>query len=210
MRLTLILISTALTLILSGCGSTIRNEDKYYRWINDESNHLKVVKETNGFILTFKYMPPELLAYNEYSSARENDQFVNKDSLINIYKNSLAFIFTIEDSGNKDIMYYDVRSEQDFKQRILEFNFKLQDYVSIKGGTTEFVPVLCIMESTYETKNSRSFYMVFSDNENKQNLLEQEKFDIVFNDLFFNTGISHFTFSKHDFDKVPKIGFWNK
>lgn len=208
MHLTLNFISIALILILSGCGRTIHNEDKYYQWINDESNHLKVGKETNGFILTFKYMPPELLAYNEYSSARENNQKINKDSLINTYTNSLTFLFTIEDSENRDIMYYDVYSETEFKQRIMELNFKLQDYISIKTDATEYVPVLCIMESTYEAKNSRNFYIVFTDTEKSNGLLDQEKIDVVFNDLFFNTGISHFTFSKHDFEKVPTIGFW--
>lgn len=210
MRFALISISIALILLTSACRHTVRKEDKYYKFLNEETNRLKVVKEANGFILTFKYLPPELLAYNEYASARKNGEKVNKDSLICIYRNSLTFLFTIEDKENRDIMYYDVRSETDFKHRIMELNFRLHDYISIRAGSDEYVPVLCVMESTYETKNSRSFHVVFADSEKGNGLLNNEKFDIVFTDLFFNTGISHFIFSKHDFDKVPKIGFWNK
>jgi hypothetical protein len=197
-----------IALFLVSCGGNIDDEQDYYKWLNNEAHGLIKTRKINGFSITMKYLPADLLVYNQCEQASKS----KRDSLLARYKNGYTFLFTITDDiedTKSDIIFYNVYSEEEFKIRFSNLHFNIGQYIWINYESEQYFPVLSIMENTYNLKQSRSFYLVFSDKDKLDEILKMEKVDIVFNDIFFETGISHFIFKKNDLESVPSIGFWH-
>lgn len=207
-RLFFLLFSASMFL---GCSRmTIESDHEMLRWINNEENGFTQSKYANGLKLTVKYLPMEYLVLKELKSSKTYSR-KTVDSLIGRYKNSKAFVFTIspderEESGS-DVMYKNVQSLSEFKQRVWDMNFNINQFVKLKSDKSEFEPVLSTMENIYGLGKQRSVYFVFSDNEKSKGLHEATDLDFVYTDEIYNTGISHFIFKKDDLDKLPKVNF---
>lgn len=205
-RLVLILI-----VFCAGCKQKeLTSESAFLKWMHSEENGLCKSKKVNGFVLTAKYLPAEYLTYNELKGKPYTQNEI--DSLLNHYNKARTFLFTIApENSNKaegDVMFNNVYNGQEYKQRVHQMNFQLEDLFRLKAEEKSFAPVMSAMENIYSLGNQRSLYMVFADNEEVKGVLEQQELDLTFSDDIFNTGINHFTFNKEDFDNVPKIGFW--
>ena len=193
------------TLALVGCNSNTLSEKEYYKYLNNPDNNLISIKEVNGFELKVKYLPPPLLAYRESNTdggAFDKPLF---DSLLNVYEGGYSFLFSIEDKNIKpgqDIVQYGVTSEVEFKQRFNELHFNLSEYVWMETDSTKKAPQLSILESTFELSGPKTFYLVFEQEENKSDIDEVK---VVFNDIFFGTGINRFTFNTTDLRNTPQI-----
>ncbi len=195
-------------IFLSSCNKTLKSELDYLKWLEDTSNGLVIQKEINGFHLKMKYLPTEWLAYQDYKQLKRIGATSRKQDLINLYDSSYVFLFTISNDQDKDIMYYKVQTIEDLKTNVLDMNFNLQDYIWISINGQEIFPTLLHMEGTSEIKNSKTFYIVFSNSQDTSDLFNISAIDIVFKDVFFNTGITHYKFQKDNLNEIPKIGFW--
>lgn len=201
-RIWFILLS--LSSVISACKSTIRTEKELYKWINDKDNGLVQEKTTNGFTLTAKYLPAELLAYREY----ESDKTVPFNKVLENYKKNKTFLMSIKvDTATRhtgNILFQDAEGYAGYKQRILSFNFGLEEMVSLNYSEKKYKPVLYTLENTFHIVDGKNVYLVFNiDSLKKQN--KQDEMDLVFEDVHFSTGITHFQFKVTDLQNIPKI-----
>ena len=197
----------AATMLLAGCGaSEITEQQEYYRWLNNGDNGLLQEKYANGFRLAVKHLPAEYLVYRELEGKDYNQSDV--DELMKSYANTLTFMFTVAPDERKakgrDVVMYEVFDKQDYKVRVQDLNFHLDEYVELQAGDETLPTLLHTMENTYGLGKHRNFIMVFGKPEG-----EPSKLDFVFNDAVFDTGISHFVFDREALAQVPAIGFWN-
>ncbi len=184
----------------------VDSQSDLIHWIADEENGMVKKTEANNFILTMKYLPPELLALNEAG---------NKDSLdlykkyLKEFKGSRTFILTMKNqNASVDITNYGVTDITEYKSRISYLNFDIKDHVYIKTESGRKIkPVLSTMENIYEIGDTKSIYFVFAD-ENEE-VLKSNTLDIVFEDNIIDTGISHFLFAKKFLDNTPTLNFLN-
>jgi hypothetical protein len=202
-----VLLVVALCFMFS-CRSEIRDMKSLYKWINDPENGLVKAKDVEGIKLTVKYLPAEFLALKETKEEGGNDNFY--DSLLNFYKKSHTFLLSIaskENENTNDPMYKDLQGYTDYKQRALEMNFDMNEYVSIKTASKEYRPVLFSMENSYGLKGQRNIYLVFTDDAPTNQLMKEQELDFIFEDEIFQTGTNHFVFSQRDFNSIPEINF---
>ncbi|WP_303423487.1 hypothetical protein [Tamlana sp. 2_MG-2023] len=156
-----------------------------------------------------KYLPPEYLALNEYKKdAGNGDKTVN--DYLELFNKSRTFLLTItHDDENVDASKYGVTNMSDYSQRIKDLSFNIKESLVLKTDSGEkYNPVLTTMENLYEIGNKKSIYIVFSDD--YKNVLKSEKLDIVFQDTFLDTGITHFVFKRNKIDNLPHLNFLNQ
>lgn len=198
MKKVLLLIFICLTVL--ACKTKISSEKEYFKWINNPDNHCSVTKIVGDLSLNVKYLHPEYLVAKEFQKG------MNKDSLLKLYKQSRTFIFTLKIEGkdeSKDILYYKSNSPQAYTKRLDDLYFNIVNYISLKTDKKEYQPVLYTFENNYGLAPGRAIYLVFAENENKSNeLLLSKSFDLIFNDVLFNTGINHFHFEKSALDDL--------
>lgn len=208
-------LSTIYLCLLFACGSSgkVNSEESYVKWLNDEKNGLIKTKYIGELKLTVKYLPPDYVVYREMKSGNRKYSKQEKEKMLAEAKNTRTFILTIAPDkrrkGTGDIMFYNVKGEEDYTFRAEALNYNMDKYVYIGTGITNHAPKLHVLENTYGLTEYRDVYLVFADDDEKKDLLKAKALDFVFNDEIFGTGISHFNFSGKDFNSVPLINFWN-
>ena len=199
---------------LQSCRHTlISNEQEYLNWLRNEKNNLIKTKYINNLKISARFLPAEYLVYKEIKGDLKKENRNHEiDSLLNIYSQSLTFIITISPDDREgeqfDIMYFNIENKEDYYERAHKLNFNISEYISLTTRKSEYAPVLHTLENTYGLSNSRNIYIVFSETADNGDLFSSKTLDLVFNDLIFETGISHFIFKKFDLTKIPKIDFW--
>ena len=200
--------------LLFACGSSgeVNSEEAYVKWLNNEKNGLIKTKYIGELKLTVKYLPPDYVVYREVKSGSKKYSKEEKEKMLAEAKNTRTFILTIgpdeRKKGTGDIMFYNVKGEEDYTFRAEALNYNMDKYVYIGTGKISHAPKLHVLENTYGLTTHRDVYLVFADDDEKKDLLKADTLDFVFNDEIFGTGISHFSFSRKDLNNVPAINFW--
>ena len=202
-----------LTLFFFGCNKmTITEFKEYSSVVNNVKNGLVISKNINDLIITAKYMPPEYSAYIEYSKSK-NPTSRLKDSLISYYSNSYTFLLTIavnEDKNNSkgDLLMGGVDTYEEYKSRLIDLTFNLGDYIDLQVGSNVYEPVLSTMVNDFGLTTKKQFYIVYAKQyKNLPEISNAKQLDLIFYDEIFNTGKSHFVFSKEEIDNIPKFDF---
>lgn len=186
---------------LPACRPAATTEAQFYAWLHNPENGLVQTREIGDLHLSVKYLPAELLACRELRGGAPTPG--QADSLRRRYGRSHAFLLTVKPrtaGRGDDVMYHGVGSYAAYKERVMELNFNLARYVSLKDGEKELKPLLHTLENTYGATEGRSLYVVF---ENAG--ADGADLDFVFSDRVFSTGISHFRFRKSDLADTPPI-----
>lgn len=197
-------------LLASACNQSFKSEQEFYKWLNDHDNGLITTRTTGSIKISVKYLAPEFLAYRELKQTNNYTREL-KDSIVNVYKNSLTFLLAIGPDESKedfDIMTTGVENIVEFNERVKKLNFEIGQFITLKTENGEYKPVLSTLENVYGLTNKRNIYIVFAPNEESKKLLCAQKLDLVFEDDIFLTGINHFKFDKKKLDNIPHINFW--
>ncbi|HEY4787659.1 MAG TPA: hypothetical protein VIH57_16495 [Bacteroidales bacterium] len=211
-----ILQSIIIGFLLVACErNSINTEQDYFRWLSDKSNHLSISKTVSDVKMTVKYLPPEYLTFNELKN-RPYDKTL-KDSLLMVYQQNRTFLLSFSSdkdnaTGNSpDVMYHDISNLEEYNQRFEDLTFNIGNYIKLKTDSNIYIPILHVFENTYGISPYRSIYLVFGKKGLKHDdLLSSNKYELVFNDLIFSTGISYFSFDKKRIDNIPHINFWKR
>jgi hypothetical protein len=212
MRPILLLLSLVLT-GLGACSLRSVSESDFYRWLNDPDHGLVQTRKVNHLQVTVKYLPAELLAYQEWKrlpGAGPSDM----DSLLRLYGHSHAFLLTLKSDKEgsavksrepEDVLYRGVDSYQAYQQRIRQMNFGMEGCVELRTKQGIFKPVLHTLENTYGVVGHRSIYLVFTEERGQNGPFSGQRLDFTFKDDFFDTGIHHFLFEPNQLQQVPTI-----
>ncbi|WP_028980228.1 hypothetical protein [Sporocytophaga myxococcoides] len=200
-----------LPLLISCSKSKISNFTEYMKWINNPEHGLVKEKYVSGLKISVKYLPPDFLAHKEMKRMESREENT-KDSLVNLYSKSKTFLITIapdEREGEKkgDLMLTGVSNYREYKERVFDLNFNLEEYVELIAGKEVYEPVLSGMINGYDLTNKKEFYLVFSEKQGQQGLDQSEEMDLVFDDEFFNSGRTHFLFKQEHLASIPQFVF---
>jgi len=193
--------------VLLSCNSEINSFKELVQKMNVKENGLIKIKEANGFELIAKMLPPEYLAYSEM---RKDDVFNEKVYLKYLHKfnESLTFLLIIKHEDNQiGVDNYGVNSFADYKKRVVDLSFNMKEHINLKLDDNQIIkPKLTTMENVYEVSSTKTIYMVFAEDEFR--VSKAKKIDLIFNDIFLDTGINHFVFQNNAFQKNNKINFF--
>ncbi|SNZ01681.1 hypothetical protein [Flagellimonas pacifica] len=197
---------TIAALALSSCTRSIGSETAFLKWLDNPKNGLVKKASANGFSFSLKFLPSEYLAYTELKKGNDEKGW---NELLHDFESSMSVLFSIEhDMHGIDATNYDIQNMAAYKERINELNFGLKQHLFIKGSEGKKIrPVLTTFENNYEIGGKKTFYVVFPKTDEEQ--WKTESLDIVFDDPFLDTGISHFAFKKQHIDQIPTLEFIN-
>ncbi len=119
----------------------------------------------------------------------------------------MSITYAAENNQAMDVIQSASTGYTDFTNKFMTLSFGIQSYVRIKTSGQHYFPVLASMEQTNSVSTGKTFYLVFADDEPGHDLMAESVLDIVFDDEIFNTGISHFRFTKNDLDQIPEFNF---
>ncbi|MFN3402660.1 MAG: hypothetical protein ACK40G_01105 [Cytophagaceae bacterium] len=197
-------------ILFSSCKSDFTSEKQMHAWINNPENGIIKSKTIGDLSYTIKYLPPEFLAFNELKRSEKTSQ-AYIDSLILYYNGSLTFLLTIEvkdaPNGNSPLTM-NINNYAEYKDRIEKLNFELDDFLTLVVNEKNFKPLVWTLENTYNIGNKSNLFIVFGDNVNGENLLNNQNLELVFNDELFMTGINKFNFDTEKMKNIPSIKFW--
>jgi len=192
-------------IISTSCSTTISNETELLKWLGDTDNGFVKKTKANGFVLSMRYLPPEYLALNEMQKDSRDMSFF--DEYVDKFKDSKTFLLTISnDNESLNASNYNVANLKEYDQRIKDLSFNIKEVLVLKTSSgKKLKPILTTMENAYEVVNKKSIYMVFSDD--GMEILNSERLDVVFQDSFLDTGISHFVFESEKINNLPNFNF---
>lgn len=194
-------------LLLGGCAKQINTEKELLQWLSDPKNGLIKTKLSGDKSLTVRYMPPYYMAYLELGNCPWKDDRPSFDSLTHFYSRSMNFMLTVkyadDNLSNNDVLLEYVNNYHDYNLKSIQANFSLSENILLYiDDSTCYKPVLALMENTYGLQKHRNFHLVFSPaNQQDLKMMTSTKFDLVFKDVLFGTGINHFIFKKADLKK---------
>ncbi|HBU77415.1 MAG TPA: hypothetical protein DEF18_04875 [Muricauda sp.] len=191
-------------MVLSGCTRTMGTETAFLKWLDDPDNGCVKAISANGFTMSLKYLPPEYLAYMESIKGDEDI-----DALQHQFDSSMTLLFTVVHNKEEvSVSNYNVPDMVAYRERANVLNFELRNHLYIKGAGGERIPpVLATYENTYEVGGKKSFYVVFPRTQVEG--LGENVVDVVFDDPFMDTGISHFMFNRKALEQIPTLQFIN-
>lgn len=208
MRITTLYI--VISIFLASCSQkyNFSGEEEISSFINDEKNGYHKRRELGDKIVHVKYIPNEFLAYRELKNLNQLESS-RLDSLINAYDNSLTFLLSVgpKDNEGVDIQYDGVEDMQAFKDKTLDMNFNMEEYIVLKTDLLELEPTLVSMDNIYGMKKSRDFMVVFTpaNQQQSEELKKAKEIDLVLDGALFDLGISHYVFNTAEINKKLNI-----
>ncbi len=160
-------------------------------------------KETNLLRFQCKYMPVDLLAYQEV----KRTQATNTDSIKVLYSSSHTFILNLEpkkENLSGSVMNLGVSNRHEYKQRSIEMNFRMGERFQLRIGDRTLSPSVVEMVNTYDLTKDRDLYIVFPDQENTPKEFTED-LELIYYDDLYETGIHHFRFKKDDLNQIPSL-----
>lgn len=136
--------------LIAACTNNPITKTDLGEYIYDESNGFSISKNTGAFYLNVTFLP------FVWRSLNENSNTTNlSDSLIQSFKKSLLFVFTLspmEGKSDGDVFLSGVNTKQDYEERVRKANFGFAESWSLHlDDGTELNPLGVQMEQTNGT-----------------------------------------------------------
>lgn len=196
-----------ITIIPLWYGCSFASKDaKSFITAYDKNEDFIIVKKSNRIIISVKYLSPKYLACKDAIKYKQesNKQYI--DSLIKENSNVKHFVMKLEgDSTCGDIMFKDIFSYPEYRQRAEDLNFKIKEQIVLNTGDKEYYPVLASMENTYSMTSYRIIHIIFAPLVSKNELINCNKYELVFYDEQLGSGITHYNFSKKTIETADQI-----
>ncbi|MBI4646902.1 MAG: hypothetical protein HY738_10000 [Bacteroidia bacterium] len=200
--------------IITSCSdkTQLNTFQEYAEYLNDPENGLIKIKTVNGYELKVHYLPPAYSAYLELSQ----DSVITKkeaDSVLKDYLDGLTFMLSIGPDKNRgysgNIMYNGITKYEEYKERLINLSFSIENFVTLKTGNEIYSPVLSSFDFEYGLKENKNILFVFLPINNNNSFHTSDNLDFVFEDFVFDTGMNHFVFNRKDINSLPEFNFWN-
>ena len=179
-------------LLVSLGACNIQGETSGAVLTDTESSKSKII---NGLIFQVDYLSPSVLAQRQLGNTITDSEL---NQFVDTYKHSLNFQITITADENYyqgDVMYLGVTDYEAYKERVLDMNFNLSEWIELNYNGKIYKPVLAEMESSYGISNRRKIQLAFASEDFDFERAETGAVDLIYEDQHFNTGINHYPFN---------------
>lgn len=189
--------------LFTGCKNihSSLQKDEYLEFIKLKSNELNKQREIGDVYFNVSYVPSELMLINQLEDSANN---INIQDVLN-EKRKYAYFKVKIGCVNKsqDILRKDVKSEEEYFQRIEYYSFKFQNDLKLIVAQDTFPCILSQFDRTYGLTPTIDIACMFE----KKNSIENEcsDFNFEFYDNYFNCGIVKFVFDGNEICNLPNL-----
>lgn len=181
---------------------------QYSAWLNDHGEFIIRESRYEDIKFTVRYIPADVSAYRDFQSLNQYAGTLEFDSLVNLYECGLRFQLSIEsDIETKNLLYFNSKDDGDYKLRVETLSFYPEEFISIVANENIQYPVLSQFEGYSELTNKIVVHLVFDPSwyQCKSFAPMAHSFSLVFNDPFWDTGISRFEFDAEQLEAIPNL-----
>lgn len=186
--------------LVSACGKQHLAPDEYMKWVEDESNGLRVKRTFSDYVFTLQYRPADYMVAQEMrSGAVPAGKRTQRSKEL---EQSLHFNFIIGTPGN-DISPFKANTGPDgYFERINHFlNDGASDF-TLRSGNDTFDCTLCHAEQTYGLAPENILVLAFEPRSGKEIVLKDDLL-LVYEDKVLGTGMVKMKIEKDKLDKIP-------
>jgi hypothetical protein len=186
--------------VLFSCTPSELTRDEYIKFIEDESNGLKVSEAIGEFVFIVQYKPADYMALLEQRTAEiDKVQFLKtKEELSNLEQ----FNITIESkSGKAEMLKTDIRNDQEYFRRIEYFTMEAEKDFKLITGYDTVSCGLYHFERSYDITPYSKIVLGFEKkiSESKEDRL------ISFNESILGIGNINFRIKNKDIKNIPQL-----
>ncbi len=190
-----VLLGVSLALVIAfSCSSPILEKQDFLTYLQDKQNGLVQTIEHGNYSIQLIYKPREIIWHSEL-------QVDSLDSLKNHIKK--FDYFTLKISRHKEDPTNVLAGSDDYLSAQKYLNGEIGSDIILIAASDTLRPIEYNFTPTYGTAADASVLVVFNSNLRYQD----EDVRILFQDNFFGTGLSSFTFQIDDLKNIPKLKF---
>lgn len=185
-----------MSIVNFSCSKKELHSSDYIKFVEDESNGLRVSKNIGGVDYMVQYKPIE------YILLKENNNNVDikkrKEDLEGMQYYTLSYSLV---KNNKDILKFNLTSQDEYYERVNYFSFGLQNDIYLVEGKDTLDCKLFNYVRSYGLSPKADFVLAFSKNTQAQ---INDKL-IVIEDKIFGGGIIKLKIAKEDIKNIPEL-----
>lgn len=174
--------------------------DQFVTWVADKDNKLIKDKTISDINYQLGYLPPEYLAYTELKGeeyGQEKFDAVKKHYLGMTY---FKLRITVK-NGNGEALKYELRSAQQYNDRISYLSFRMQKDIYLVQGKDTVYPDLYHFERVFDLAPYVDVMLAFENTKFKP----ENEFTINYADGLFNKGNIKYVYKNNQLIDLPKI-----
>lgn len=187
-------------LLLSACGKQSLAPAEYMKWVEDESNGLRVKRSLSDYVFTLQYRPVDyMLAQESGSGALPAAQLAQRRKEL---EQSMHFNFIIGTPGGEVSPFKANTTPEGYFERVNHFLTDGYTDFKLRSGNDTFDCTLCHAEQTYGLAPENIIVLAFEPRTDKEINFTSD-LQLVYEDKVLGTGAVKMKIEKEKLDKIP-------
>lgn len=191
----------ALILFALGCGRTRLDKEAYLKWMKEETNPLRKVKNIGVYTYEVLYTPAGYLVAGDLLTqaiAPETaDQAYKEKSNMHYFRIRLSV-----KEAKQDILKYNLSSQEEYYNRLYYYSYTFAESIKLLQCGKETDCELFHFEKTYDLQGARTFMLGFPKNPACQS---EEEITISIDSKIINAGPVKINYSVQEMKNIPEL-----
>jgi hypothetical protein len=180
--------------VLFACSKKQVSAGDYVKYVEEESNGLKVSKNMGDIKYLLQYKPIDYVLLKE----NPTEPKIKKEDVEGMQYFTLSYALTNQE---KDVLRYNLSGQADYYERVNYMSYGLQQDIYLVDGKDTLPCILFNFVRAYGLSPKADVMLGFE--KNKSGKTEDKL--IVLVDKVFNGGIIKLKVSKKDIEKIPQV-----
>lgn len=193
-----LIILIGVSLFFLSCGTEVLQPGDYISWMETEDNGFIKSKTIENLEYKIQYKPTTYVAVK--NAKGDADVFSKEMKELGDLQ---YFTFQIKAlTGQQSPLKYNLRTEEEYYERIKYFSFDIQRDLKIIEGNDTLNCVLSLFERTYNISPTSTFSLAFE--KSKSTEVEFDK-EFLYRDRVFNAGPIRLQIEEEDIKDIPEL-----
>lgn len=178
-------------------GSEPMEPVSFVKWVENQDNGLKVVKEFDQFKFSLQYRPLEYISVLENRDKQLTEATVTDD--VNELHGLQYYVLKIQSKTANEMLETGIDNEEEYFERLYYFTSLAQIDISLVQGTDTLPTVLYHFERNYGLAPYNNMVLAFEEN----NIPADRQ--LIFNDQVLGLGPVKLMISQQAINRLPEL-----
>lgn len=185
--------------LLTSCGKETLAPKEYVKWVEDESNGLRITKQLDNFTFRLQYKPAAYMAIKQTRNTAGKAELKKE---IESFGEMQYYNLTIKAASGEELLSEGIGAEEEYYQRLQYYTSMVQDDITLIQGKDTLPCALAHFERNYGLSPENTLVLAFETPKQTNNTIADRT--IVYNDQVLQTGPIQFLISGKDLADLPE------
>lgn len=190
----IIIVFITFCFISFSCTKKKLNQVDYMRYVENEENGLRIIKNMGEVNYILQYKPIDYVQLKE----NRNSETINLEELEDMQYYTLSY--ALKDNYNKDILRYDLNSQNEYYERVNYFSYGFPEDIFLVEGKDTIACDLFNYVRSYGLSPRADFIIGFKKTSSKN--IEDKL--VVVDDKVYGGGIIKLKILAEDLENIPE------